>query len=473
MGNCCPICQPGQIAGFDAEMQCRVSLRVFTTGFRSQITGITMAGLVNWMPLLNGFSSMSSGTSEHVSAPRLGGPYAWLVWSLAAIAFGYAFFHRVTPSVMVSDLMTEFAIGGAMLGTLSALYFYPYVLLQVPLGGMLEVFGTRRLLSVALLLAGIGSSVGFLGSLALASKWFPANRFAFLAGLAMFIAMASGMAAQAPLAFFIGLYGWRSSLLALGIFGFVLAALVFLFVRNAPAESAVPPDAAADAVSPSASARWSDLFASLRLAMVSADVWKMAIVAATMAGPMLALGGLWGTPYLMVAYDLTRTEAALYMSLLLLGWAISSPTSGWLSDRIGQRKLILVWGSGLMSVMMTIIIFVPQLPFAVTVICLVMMGLSGGVMPASFALVRDVMPTRLVGATTGIVNSMTVASGAILQPLVGLALDLSWDGTIMDGARHYAAADYRMAFLLVLASLVIGLLTAFSLRETPLEDGTL
>ena len=43
----------------------------------------------------------------------------------------------------------------------------------------------------------------------------------------------------------------------------------------------------------------------------------------------------------------------------------------------------------------------------------------------------------------------------------------------MDGARHYAAADYRMAFLLVLASLVIGLLTAFSLRETPLEDGTL
>ena len=252
----------------------------------------------------------------------------------------------------------------------------------------------------------------------------------------------------------------------------MLAALVFLFVRNAPAESAVLPDAAADAASPSVSARWSDLFASLRLAMVSADVWKMAIVAATMAGPMLALGGLWGTPYLMVAYDLTRTEAALYMSLLLLGWAISSPTSGWLSDRIGQRKLILVWGSGLMSVMMTIIIFVPQLPFAVTVICLVMMGLSGGVMPASFALVRDVMPTRLVGATTGIVNSMTVASGAILQPLVGLALDLSWDGTIMDGARHYAATDYRMAFLLVVASLVIGLLTAFSLRETPLEDGT-
>ena len=61
------------------------------------------------------------------NAPRLGGGYAWFIWSLAAISFGYAFFHRVTPSVMVSDLMTEFAIGGAMLGSLSALYFYSYI----------------------------------------------------------------------------------------------------------------------------------------------------------------------------------------------------------------------------------------------------------------------------------------------------------------------------------------------------------
>ena len=439
---------------------------------------------------------MSSSARDTPPAPRLGGVYAWFVWSLAAIAFGYAFFHRVTPSVMVSDLMTEFAIGGAMLGTLSALYFYPYVLLQVPLGGMLEVFGTRMLLSSALVLAGIGSfmfgmadslemaylgriligigsSVGFLGSLALASKWFPIHRFAFLAGLSMFIAMISGMAAQAPLAFFIDLHGWRSSLMALGIVGFALAALVFLFARNAPPSDVSPEDITAtdttvtDVAMPPPDGRWSALAAALRLALVNLDVWKMAIVAATMAGPMLALGGLWGTPYLMVAYDLTRPQAALFMSFLLLGWAVSAPTSGWLSDRIGRRKPILIWGSGIMCLMVGIVIMVPQLPFVVTIICLVVAGLSGGVMPASFALVRDVMPPSLVGATTGIVNSMTVASGAILQPLVGLALDLRWDGTIIGGARHYTAADYRVAFLLVLASVAIGLLTAFSLRETP------
>ena len=86
-----------------------------------------------------------------------GGFYAALIWSLAAISFGYAFFHRVAPSVMVSDLMTEFAIGGAMLGVLSALYFYPYVLLQIPLGALLETVGARLLLTLALCTAGAGS----------------------------------------------------------------------------------------------------------------------------------------------------------------------------------------------------------------------------------------------------------------------------------------------------------------------------
>jgi predicted MFS family arabinose efflux permease len=114
-----------------------------------------------------------------------------LVWSLAASAFGYAFFQRVMPGAMAEDLMREFAIGGALLGTLSALYFYPYVFLQVPLGAMIDQIGARFLMSGALAFAavgsvlfavsdtlllayigrtmiGIGSAVGFLGSLAIA-----------------------------------------------------------------------------------------------------------------------------------------------------------------------------------------------------------------------------------------------------------------------------------------------------------------
>ena len=47
-------------------------------------------------------------------------------------------------------------------------------------------------------------------------------------------------------------------------------------------------------------------------------------VALTLSGPMLTLGGLWGTPYLIVAYDLSQPYAAFLMSLLLFGWAVGA-----------------------------------------------------------------------------------------------------------------------------------------------------
>ena len=401
--------------------------------------------------------------------------YAWLVWSLAAISFGYAFFHRVAPSVMVSDLMAEFAIGGVMLGTLSALYFYPYVLLQIPLGALLETVGTRILLTCALglasvgsvlfglavqielaylgrILIGVGCSVGFLGSLALARRWFPAHHFGFLAGLSMFIAMTSGMIAQAPLAYFVDEFGWRNSLFLLGCVGFSLAVLVFGLVRNAPAGQPQISGARFDKVA---------FFLSLRRAVSHREVWKISFVALTLSGPMLTLGGLWGTPYLIVAYDLSRPHAAFLMSLLLFGWAVGAPAAGWLSDRLGRRKPILIAGSVIVCLMLFSLIFVPHLPLSVAVTIIIIIGFSGGSMATCFALVRDVLPERITGAATGIVNSLTVASGAVLQPVVGLLLDLQTAGN----TAFYTDAAFRLAFCAILVTAFAGMLVAFRLLE--------
>ena len=408
-----------------------------------------------------------------------GGFYAALIWSLAALSFGYAFFHRVAPSVMVTDLMTEFAIGGAMLGVLSALYFYPYVLLQIPLGALLETVGARILLTLALctagagsllfgfadslymayfgrILIGIGCGVGFLGSLALAARWFPPSRFGFLAGLTMFIGMGSGILAQGPLALFVGNYGWRTSLFMLGAFGFVLAAVIFLLVRNQPFGTDSPVQRGAQRMS---------LLSVLKQAALSLEVWKIALVAATMSGPMLVLAGLWGTPYMMQAYGLGRPEAAFLVSLLLLGWALGAPAGGWLSDRLGKRRPILIVGSAIVSFALLGLIFMPGLPLAFSVALFILIGFAGGFMACCFALVREVIPTRIMGGAIGIVNSLTVASGAVLQPLVGWMLDIQWQGEMEGAAPVYSASDYRTAFILVLVSSLIGLYICWRLKE--------
>lgn len=385
---------------------------------------------------------------------------------------------------MVDDLMAEFAISGAVLGTLSALYFYPYVLMQVPLGALIDRLGVRALLSSALLIGGvgsvlfavaqsievayagrimigIGSAVGFLSSLALAGKWFPPHRFAFLAGLVMFFGMSSGIAASGPLAIFIETYGWRSAMWSLGAFSILLALMVIVFVRNAPQatqqelQDAKPKET------------WKAMWQGLGRAAKSLEVWKVALVASTMSGPMLTLGGLWGTPYLIEAYGLEKTQAAFLVSLLLMGWAFGAPFAGWLSDRIRQRKKIIIAGSFAVTLSVGSIAFLPLLPLWMTVALLIVIGISGAAMTVTFALVREVSPKDISSSVTGIVNSLTVASGAILQPAVGYILDRLWDGTVNGGARVYAIEDYQSGFSLIFAACLIGLLTTLALRESP------
>jgi fucose permease len=69
--------------------------------------------------------------------------YPWIIWTIAAGFFFYKYLIQVSPSVMTNDLMKAFQVNGAGLGNLSAFYFYAYLLMQIPVGMMLDKFSPR------------------------------------------------------------------------------------------------------------------------------------------------------------------------------------------------------------------------------------------------------------------------------------------------------------------------------------------
>ena len=73
----------------------------------------------------------------------------YLGWLTGALFFFYAWVVRVAPSVMIEELMRDFAVGAAAIGNLSAFYFYGYAGMQVPIGMMMDRFGPRRLMTAA------------------------------------------------------------------------------------------------------------------------------------------------------------------------------------------------------------------------------------------------------------------------------------------------------------------------------------
>ncbi len=414
--------------------------------------------------------------------PPLGGARAWLIWALGATSFGFAFFQRVAPSVMVSDLMREFAVGAAVLGNLSAIYFYAYAGLQIPIGTLLDRWGPRAMLSVSIalaaagsllfgtaeniyaayagrLLVGIGSAVGFVGTLALIGRWFPPERFAFLSGMTMLVAMSAGVGGQAPLAFMVQAIGWRNTMFAATAFGAVLCIALWLVVRDRPDEA--PGHAAHNTKQ-----GWRQLGSNLKRTAADLRIWNIAGVAAAMSGPMLAFGGLWGVPYLIARYGLDRPAAAFCASLMFIGWAIGAPASGWLSDHWKRRKMPLVTAAVLALVMMLILFVGPDLPLVVAAGLIFATGLASSMMVICFALAREISNPEVHGAATGIVNGFTVGSGALLQPVIGIMLDLGWSGATADGAPVYSVATYHWAFVTLIASGILGVICAALTSET-------
>jgi len=430
--------------------------------------------------------SQSDPSTSQDGGWRASAAYPWLIWSSAALFYLYSYFHRVAPSVMVSDLMRDFAVGGAVLGTLSALYFYPYALLQVPLGAILDRWGPRRVLSAAALLCavgtvvlstaqsvemaylgriliGIGASFAWIGTLILVAIWFPPHRFAMLTGMTSMIGMAGAVGGQAPLAALIGHFGWRQTLLVAAIYGVVLAVIFVAVVRDrrSPGEGGISP------------LRRKGIWRSLREVAAIRQVWIVGLIVSAVSVPAIGFGGLWGVPYMVQIHGLSKASAAACMSVLLASWGIGAPIFGWLSDRIGRRKLPLLGGAAVAFASVLTVIYVPGLPFWLDVTLFAVCGFTAGSCTISFATAREYTNPSVSGMTLGLVNLMSIGTSAIFQSLIGWFLDLNWDGRSDAGARLYSEEAFQIAFLSLVFCGVVAIAAAASIRETyckPLQE---
>jgi MFS family permease len=404
---------------------------------------------------------------------------AWAVWGLTALFYAYGSFQRVAPAVMVPDLMAEFDASAAMLGSLSAFYFYAYAVLQLPVGLMLDRWGARRMMTMAALLTGgggllfamagtvgaanlgrlligAGSAFTWIGCLTAAALWFPPRRFALVTGLSTLAGMVGAVGAQAPLAALVAAAGWRDTMLWAAAFALVLAAAIAVVVRDRPAAPA--------AGRPVATLR--GLLLGLRVAASDGQLWITALAGCMMSIPVLAFAGLWGVPYLMAAYGLSRPGAALIASAMMVGWAVGGPVFGWLSDRTGRRCRPMIAGATGALASMAAAIYVPGLSPVSVALLLFINGFMAGSMILAFAVIRERQGAGNIGSAYGLANTVIMGSGAVFQPLIGFLLDLNWDGRMVEGARVYSRAAYDLAFATLPAVFAVGLAAMLLIRET-------
>ncbi|MHB8763702.1 MAG: MFS transporter [Deferrisomatales bacterium] len=408
-----------------------------------------------------------------------GGPpparVAWGVWGLGAALYLIGFYQRVAPAVMVEELRSDLGLGAAALGNLSAFYFYSYVAMQVPTGILADRWGPRRLLTAGAFAAALGTlvfalapgaawagigrllvggsvAVAFVGMLKLATHWFEPRQFALASGMALLCGIVGAVTAGVPLRALVSAFGWRPVMVASAALTLVVAVAIWVLVRDDPSEKGY----ASYAPGLRGAGRAPAILAGLAEVVRYRNTGLVFLSSGGLTGAVLAFGGLWGVPYLVAEYGLTRAGAAAVTSALMVAFGLGGPVLGALSDRIGRRKPLHVAGCAVAAVGWSGVIWVPGLPLPAVVALLLATGFATGAIIIGFAYAKESVPGSLGGTVSGVCNMGTMMGPMVLQPAVGLVLDRLGEG----------AGAYRTSLGLVVAAAWVALAFALFTRET-------
>jgi MFS family permease len=404
--------------------------------------------------------------------------YPWLVWALAASFFYYKYLIQVSPSVMSTQLMSAFSLSGAGLGNLAACFFYGYLLMQIPVGILLDKFSPRKITSIAAFICaagifwfanthsattaglsrfiiGLSASFAAVSCFKLTSIWFPPKRFALVAGLSMTAAMLGAVGGEGPLSILIDKFEWRHALEIVAIAGFIISALMWIIIRDKETHLPVHTEYGVQ----------EKFFAKLKILLKDKQTWLLSFYSGLAFAPVSVFGGLWGVSFLQKAYLLNTTEAAHLISLIFIGFAIGCPLTGWFSDYIGRRKPIMTIGTLISLISLAIVIYLPISQLYLSIL-LFIFGLGASCFFLCFSMIRELHPLVLTATVLGFMNTFDAVCEAVTEPFIGKLLDLNWSGAYVNGARAFSLHDYHLGLSALVIYLGISVVLMAFIEET-------
>ncbi len=354
---------------------------------------------------------------------------------------------RSDASLPYAATMIGFGLGGVLMGRLSDRFgvMVPVLIGAVCLGlGFIATGASDGLwqftLAQGLLIGLLGTSSSFAPLVADTSMWFTRRR-----GIAVAICASGNYLAGAVwppvLQHFFDTVGWRATFTGVGLFcAATMIPLAFVLRRKPPVlhfsgehksdaqqKIDIPPNV---------------LFALLCIAGVSCCV--------AMSMPQVHIVAYCGD----LGYGAAR--GAQMLSIMLAFGILSRLASGWICDRIGGLRTLLL-GSGLQGV--ALLMFLPFDSLTSLYIVAALFGLfQGGIVPSYAIIVREYFPAAQAGARVGIV---------IMCTLLGMALGGWMTGVIFD-----LTGSYRAAFLNGIGWNLLNLAIAFWLLRRSLPGRT-
>ncbi|MFI4919501.1 MAG: MFS transporter [Legionellales bacterium] len=272
------------------------------------------------------------------------------------------------------------------------------------------------------ILMGIGCSFATTLYMKSATIWTSAKTFAFISSLLATATMLGAAVGSAPVAVLFHYVGWKNGLITIAYLGFILSVLAIIFVTKKRQ----------DTIKTMAS-----LSLIKQVIFNRHNIWLLFYSGLTFS-PIIIIGGLWGVPFLELKFSTSASEVAKLISIMFIGHAIGSPVWALVSMALGNKKQIMIFANIISIISLSLIIFANTTYFSAELLFFTF-GFCVGVFMLSFDLCRQINGVAIIGFAVAYINSGEGIVGSILEPGIGLVLDL----INPTNTTHFSLSSYQ------------------------------
>jgi len=394
---------------------------------------------------------------------------ATVAWLLTSVYYFYQYALRSAPAVMMPQLSEAFGLSALGVASIVGLFYYGYSPFSLIAGAAMDRYGPRRLIPFAAITVGIGAflfasgqsqiaSVGrfvqgaggvfaLVGAIYIATKNFPASQAATLIGATQMFGMAGGSAGQ----FLVGPMisrglSWNKFWIGMGVAGIVIGAILFFLI---PSESTSAPSGGLKTIT-----------RGFGVVFRNPQSILCGLISGLLFIPTTIFDMIWGVRFLQEGHGFDYASAVLRSSMVPFGWIIGCPLLGFISDRIGRRKPVIIVGGFVLLACIAWGLYGRSEIFPPYIVGL-LAGIASGAAMLPYTIIKEANPANLGGTATGVINFINFTFSALLGPVFGWILS-----RVSGGATEMKLSDFQTTFTPLLFGVAIAILLVLLLKET-------
>ena len=406
---------------------------------------------------------------------NIGRRRAWVIWLVGLSVYTLAVFHRTSLSVAGIIAAERFEISAGQMSTFTVLQLTVYAAMQIPVGVLLDRFGSKRLMAIGLILMtlgqfwfafagsfgvglaarvllGAGDALIFTSLLRLVALWFQVKQAPLITQLTGVIGQLGAVAAATPLAAALSTFGWTASYATAASIGIVLGIALWLLVRDSPYTGEVIEKIKIGALARTMAQVWGNPGTRLGLWVHFTSQFGATVFAM-----------LWGYPFLTAGQGLSSTMASSLLIVMTVTAMAAGPVMGALTARLPYHRstMVIIIVVAIIVAWAVVLLWPGPAPLWLLITLVIVTAVGGPGSMVGFDLARTFHPSTHLGRATGMVNIGGFVASLMTIGLIGLVLDRIAPG----GPSTYTLDHFRVAMAVQFPFWIIGLIQLFRYRS--------